>query len=112
MRELLKNDLSSLKLSILEAEKAVYIAYSHLRNTERVLVETEDKVVMGKLDGVSIDGKNAEIRAAQVREATAKQRSEVFTAEGFLEAKKLELSNLKTELRITLALVGLTKGVA
>jgi hypothetical protein len=65
-----------------------------------------------KVEGIKIDGKNAEIRAAQLREASTTQRVGVQEQEYNLEAKKVKLSNLRTELQISLALVELIKGVA
>ena len=111
MREKLISELSVLKIKIQDAENAVFVASSHLRKIERSLVDVEDLIIMGKLDGVSIDGIDDEIRAVQMRDATTIYRMDVNTAEGFLEANKLELANLKTELRINLALVELVKGV-
>lgn len=112
MREILMSELSVLKLSISDAEEAVFIAYNDLRVAKQRLQAREDDILLDRAEGVKIDGKNAEIRAAQIREATFSQREGVLAQEQDLEASKLALAGYQTELRINLALVELVKGVA
>lgn len=112
MRELLISDLSLLKISIQVAETEVFTAYKDVQDVKCKLQLKEDAILMDRVEGIKIDGKNAEIRAAQVREATAYERLAVQDEEKVFEERKLELANLKTELRINLALVELVKEVA
>lgn len=112
MREILIADLSALKVSIQVAEAKVFAAYKDVQDVKHKLQIKEDAILMDKAEGIKIDGKNAEIRAAQVREATSYERLAVQDEEKVFEARKLELANLKTELRINLALVELVKEVA
>lgn len=112
MRELLIADLTVLKISIQVAEAEVFTAFKDVQDVKRLLQIREDEILMDRAEGVKIDGKNAEIRAAQIREATAYERLSVQEEEKVFEERKLELANLKTELRINLALVELVKGVA
>lgn len=108
MREQLIADLTALKQSIVAANTEVYTAGRELITAKDELRATENLLISG---GV-IDGKNAEIRAAQMYANTAVERQNVAEAEDFLESTKMALSNLQTELRITLALAELVKGVA
>jgi len=112
MRELLISDLTALKISIQVAESEVFTAFKDVQDVKQKLQIKEDAILMDKAEGIKIDGKNAEIRAAQVREATAYERLAVQDEEKVFEERKLELANLKNELRINLALVELVKGVA
>jgi|GEM_PF-5004515 hypothetical protein len=112
MREELIKRLEALKGEVIDAEQAVFIAYNDVQVVKRRLQAREDEIILGKAEGVEINGENAEIRAAQVREAIAQYLLAVQDEERVLEAKKLALDGLKTELRINLALVELVKGVA
>ena len=108
MREKLISDLTSLKQSIAKANSEVYMAARELMTVKDELRIEENSLIRGGI----IDGKNAEIRAAQMYEHTIMERQNVAEAEDYLEASKVTLSNLQTELRINLALVELVKGVA
>ena len=112
MREVLIADLSALKISIQVAETKLFVAYKDVQDVKRQPQIKEDAILMDRDEGIKIDGKNAEIRAAQIREATAYERLAVLDEEKVFEERKLELANLKNELRINLALVELVKGVA
>ena len=111
MREKLITELSALKTKIQDAENAVFVAYVNLQGEKRLLQDMEDNVLLDMVEGVKIDGKNAEIRTAQMREVTNDQHNDARDAEYKFEAKKVILSTLRTELTINLALVELVKGV-
>ncbi|EHQ88242.1 hypothetical protein [Desulfosporosinus youngiae] len=108
MREQLIVELTALKQSIVAANSEVYLAARELVNAKDELRLTENSLIV---DGL-IDGKNAEIRSAQMYANTVVDRQNVADAEDSLESAKMTLNNLQTELRITLALVELVKGVA
>jgi hypothetical protein len=112
MREQLIAELTALKAEIVDANATVFVTIQGLQSAKKALQDCEDRLIMGRVPGLAIDGKNAEIRAAQLREYTTTERQEVAFAEDSLETAKTTLRNRQYELQINLALVELVKGVA
>lgn len=110
MREQLIAELTALKAEIVDANATVFVTIQGLQSAKKALQDCEDRLIMGRVPGLAIDGKNAEIRAAQLREYTTTERQEVAFAEDSLETAKTTLRNRQYELQINLALVELVKG--
>ncbi len=112
MREELIAELTALKKLIEDAGNAAGRAAISLMSAKKALQDKEDALLMGKVEDVVIDGKNAETRAAQMREHTAVEREKVMHAEAVLEGARTTLANRRAELQINLALTELIKEVA
>lgn len=97
---------------IAHAEETVIKAQMHLQDDKTNLQIAEDRLYMGEVEGVAIDGKNAEIRSAQLRAYTAVERNAVAMSENALAKHRLRLTRLQTELRALQSIADLLKGAA
>lgn len=81
-----------------------------LAKQKEALADREAALLLGQVEGILIDGKNAEVRAAQIRQATKSEREAVQKIEQNIIRIKAELerereytSALKTILRFVAA---------
>lgn len=102
--------LQKLPEEIEKAEKAVAEAAEWVENARNSLVDRESALLSGKVEGVEINGKNAETRQAQLREATKHERAAILETEGVLSDRRVALNRLHNELKVLRSIAQLLSG--
>lgn len=92
--------LSTIPAEIAQAESKVIEAQRILQQAKDELADKEAALLLGRVEGCNIDGKNAEQRSAQLRQYTETERAAVVQAEEYLTEQKAVLSRLYNELKV------------
>jgi len=99
--------LQQLPKEIAAAETAVCNAADKVQQAKDILTDLEGSLLLGKINGLAIDGKNAEQRQAQLREYTKAPREQLQARERELALVRVQLTAVQNEFKSMLALARL-----
>ncbi|MEW6770123.1 MAG: hypothetical protein AB1330_01840 [Bacillota bacterium] len=102
-------ELESLPELIRDKEAEIVGLQSLVSEAREKLKEKEGLLLMDRVEGVKIDGKNAEIRQAQVNEHTVIERRTLKEAEEKLAFARIELSYLHNRFSAARSIVDLLR---
>ena len=99
MKEKVISRLMELPEEIKNTEIRVIELHDKLQEAKEDLEELKADILLGRVEDVVINGKNAEIRDAQLRQYTAVRRTAVEIAERVLADVKILLNNKNNEFK-------------